>query len=190
MIVWSFINVPFLYKIVGYRLKGLFDIFSSFSSADASTTTRIEFVKIGFDIFLKNPLLGIGLNNYSYVAYNNYSIWGQVYAHNNYVELLSDFGIVGFVLYYWIIIKSIIKLNETYKLVKFDKNVKLFRLLCLLLTMSIVILIIDFSQITYYNECFQITEIIIICSGFLCHSFVERNYTNEVRSKKNEIKNI
>ena len=68
IVMWAFINVPLLYKIVGYRLKGMFDIFNSYSSADASTTTRIDFIKIGFEIFLKNPLLGVGLNNYSFVA--------------------------------------------------------------------------------------------------------------------------
>ena len=99
--------------------------------------------------------------------------------------MLADLGIIGFVFYYWIIIKCMKILYKTYKIVKFGNNEKIFKLASFLLTVSIVVLFIDFSQVTYYNECFQIIEIIIICSGFLCSNFIERNYINEVRNQEN-----
>ena len=47
----------------------------------------------GFNLFLENPLFGIGFNNFQEYFYT-----GQ-YSHSDYIESLASTGIVGFILY-------------------------------------------------------------------------------------------
>ena len=157
LLLYSFIHLEVLYKLVGYRLEGMLNIFGN-NTADASTTTRIEFVRIGWEIFEKNPVLGVGMNNFSNVAYNNYSTFAKVYAHNNYIEILSDLGIIGFFLYYWLYIKSFIKLIHIKRIKSDDFYLKSSFLLSSLITFSIM----NFSSITYKTECIQYFGMLII----------------------------
>lgn len=68
---------------------------------------RQYFIQKGLEVFLESPVWGKGFC-YSYYLYDTYS-------HNNYVELLMNNGIIGFVAYYWIyvkIIKDSLRLKE------------------------------------------------------------------------------
>ena len=68
---------------------------------DASTNTRINMIKYGFEMFKSNPILGVGIGNYAYYGYHIYGLFAEVYSHNNYIEMLSNIGIVGFISYYF-----------------------------------------------------------------------------------------
>lgn len=68
---------------------------------------RQYFIQKGLEVFLESPAWGKGFC-YSYYLFDTYS-------HNNYVELLMNNGIIGFVAYYWIyvkIIKDSLRLKE------------------------------------------------------------------------------
>lgn len=83
-------NVPSLYDIVGYRFEGLL----SGESTEGSYIGRSRMIELGLGWFTQSPLIGYGLN-----AFRAMSPW-RVYAHNNFVELLVDIGLVGTVFYY------------------------------------------------------------------------------------------
>ena len=51
--------------------------------------------QVSEDVFRSHWFNGVG-----YYSFMNYNKW-NVYAHNNYMELLADVGIVGFCTYYW-----------------------------------------------------------------------------------------
>lgn len=61
-----------------------------------------KFLSLG----LGQKLLGVGYNGVRY-SYNIVSAGSVVSAHNDFLEVLCDYGIIGFILYIWIIIKQI-----------------------------------------------------------------------------------
>jgi O-antigen ligase len=66
------------------------------------------------------PVLGVGLGNFSlaYTLYKENAYWPHVYdhAHNDYIELATETGIVGFALVFWALIAFFRNLyrNEKY----------------------------------------------------------------------------
>lgn len=171
VILWAILNIPIIYKLVGYRVEGILNLFTTNSDADASTLTRIDFIKIAFEIFLDKPIVGAGLNNFSYIAYNEYSIWGEVYAHNNYAELLADFGIIGFYFYYYVLIKSMFNIYRYKNNKKISKNY--FLLNSFMFSMLTMSLILDISQVTYYHEFIQFMHVILICYSSICNMYIK-----------------
>ena len=77
---------------------------------------RLYLWKIAWRMFLDNPILGVGPANYQY---NNYfyedekeiargiHVWGRV-SHSVYFTLLPEYGLVGTVLFFIIVIKGIL----------------------------------------------------------------------------------
>ena len=64
-------------------------------------TSRVTLFQYGMNWFLDNPILGVGINNFRVLSTKTSEFAGMsFYAHNNYVELLVDIGIVGIVIYY------------------------------------------------------------------------------------------
>jgi O-antigen ligase len=84
-------------------------------SADASTRVRFLFWGVGLEMARAHPLLGVGGNNYevayptaraqfsarhpnsSLVAMNEHLL--TVYAHNEYVQLIAELGLIGLLLF-------------------------------------------------------------------------------------------
>lgn len=73
------------------RIKGMFaSLGISGGRSDGSFEDRFQGAVVGFRIFLNYPLTGNGYDS----VYANFSIT----AHNNFSEVLADFGIFGFIL--------------------------------------------------------------------------------------------
>ena len=108
------VNIPALYNMIGTRYEGLIDFLTgNLYYSDASTNFRYLMITMGWKWFLAKPILGYGLDNYR-VLFNLVS--SDSYSHNNYIEMLVNLGIVGFVLYYsfyaFIIKKLIMNKND------------------------------------------------------------------------------
>lgn len=77
---------------------GIFDVtksrFSFMLSPETgySTLTRVGFWKLAWSLFMRNPLLGVGLGGFSYWA-TGYDT--REYPHNMVLEVLSETGLVG-----------------------------------------------------------------------------------------------
>ncbi len=109
--------------------------------ADVSTQIRENMVHVGWDQFLRTPILGIGLDNAKIVnlKYNNF--YG--YLHNNYIEILVNGGIVGFLIYYSFFIVILKKhINRLY-----EKDPFVY----ISLTLLILRLITDWGRISYFD---------------------------------------
>lgn len=153
--IWAVFNIPFLYKMVGFRLIGLFSIFDSSIVADASVTTRADMVAIGVELFKKYPIGGVGFGNFSYHYFNDYSGWAQTYAHNNYVEILADTGIIGFVLYYTVPFSMFFRMIKNWKeYVNCNR-----KLIAFLLTFLFIRLVMDYGMVDYDDEFIQILTV-------------------------------
>ena len=86
-----------------------------FHTLDSSDMNRIRMIRSGLIYFQDNPIFGNGYYNFA-VLYNQ-DFGSFVYAHNNFVELLADLGLIGFFLYYslyLLIIKDLRKSNQSY----------------------------------------------------------------------------
>lgn len=95
-------KVDFLYDLVGNRVESMISGFKG-EETDASTQTRMGLIDAGMEWFKEKPWTGYGMSNF--MALNRYYRNSKYYAHNNYVELLVDCGIIGTVIYYYIYVK-------------------------------------------------------------------------------------
>lgn len=110
------------------------------ANADNSALTRIHLIDIGNRIFRNNAIHGIGIDNARIVVKN---LLGKdnYYLHNNYIEMLADGGIVGFVLYYSIYAFLLIR----FIMIRDFKNQQ-FNICAALLVVN---LIIEYGAVTY-----------------------------------------
>ena len=104
ILVLLFFNLVSDYAILD-RLESLFK---------EGDNIRITMYEEGFKMFSKNPIFGVGFNNYSILSSFN------TYSHSTYIEVLACTGIVGTILYFIpyatqiFKIVNISRLNNTY----------------------------------------------------------------------------
>ena len=90
------------------RIQSLVDYSQGKSVREASVIQRELYIQAGWKQFLKTPILGVGIGNTDQITM---IVTGRsTYLHNNFIELLASGGIIGFGIYYGIILYLIIKL--------------------------------------------------------------------------------
>lgn len=150
-------NIPFLRDTYIQRIS---EMFMGESSTDASTVGRLGYVTVGWEMFLDRPLKGWGLEGFSrYLFYHPYAISDTavnqaVYSHNNYIELLSCLGAVGFVLFYNMHLELL--LRNIKKVMKSDKSRMV--IICLVL-----ILIGDYGTIIFNAHVSFYIVLFLVC---------------------------
>lgn len=88
-------NNEFLYTGIGYRFEDLIQYtLGQSSEVEGGTIIREKMVENGLALWRESPIFGHGLNAFSVIG------GFGVYSHNNYVEMLCNHGVVGFVIYY------------------------------------------------------------------------------------------
>lgn len=156
------INIPSLYNTIGNRIEDILRFFGNNKNLDSyilqsdnlqSDNLRYNLLRDGIEMFLKKPILGYGSGNFSSVNlfYNN----DAHYAHNNYVELLVNMGIVGLFLFYSLHISILFSLKgrvNNKRLDKFGKEL----VLCMLL--------LDVMYVSYN----VLNCILILMIAYLC----------------------
>lgn len=112
------------------------------SNQDESINLRKLYIQAGLEQFLKTPLLGMGIRN-SYFLTREASGF-STYLHNNFVELLACGGIVGFCLYYRMVIYL------TTKLWKFMRRKVEYADICLVIL--VIYTCMDLGVVSYYRK--------------------------------------
>ncbi len=111
---------------------------------------RQQMISSGLRYFANSPLWGNGQGNFSFLfSLENISGFLGHYSHNNYVELLCNLGVIGFVLYYTFYYKI---LCETFKTNTLSANI--------VFSFFIVLMILELTIVSYYS---QFLLQIIIC---------------------------
>tara|TARA_B100000963_G_C22635593_1_gene677425 strand:+ start:219 stop:1406 length:1188 start_codon:yes stop_codon:yes gene_type:complete len=151
-----FLSIEFFPKSIN-RVLSLTEIseFNSSNISDPSFMYRFSYIIKGIEYWTENPIIGLGIDQFRHV--NNSS-----YSHNNYVELLSTTGIIGFLLYYIFIAKLFFKKNVNS--VKFHWSQ----------IAIITLLISDLTSVSYLEKPYWIVLIILIVVNYSKHS--NRNY--------------
>ena len=140
----------YLYSIYGSRLEAIF----TNSVQDASRDDRAMYKTLGITMFLQKPILGWGMDNFSYYLKYVTGYSQEVYSHCNYVEILSCYGAIGFAVYYFVYLKQFVKLF------RFRKDGVLTKIFFVVLARF---LIFEYATITFsvYTYVFLLT--IVFC---------------------------
>lgn len=105
-------EVPFFYELIGWRMEGMVALLRGEPTvADSSSITRAMMLNSAMQTFYDNPIFGVGMNNFRF-----FNIVRVTYAHNNFVEIAADLGILGLTAYYWIFLYIIKNYLKKYKL--------------------------------------------------------------------------
>lgn len=149
-------KINILYELVGKNLISMINgIFNISNVIDSSTHARMGRISRGIMWFKESKLLGYGTENYSVLS-GMYKAGFDGIADNNYIELLVDFGVVGFIIYYLYIFRCIVKSLKNFR------NSSLYMLSLLIL---ISILIFDYGASNYKSA--GIFLMFAICSCFI-----------------------
>lgn len=149
------------------RLLGMVDFFvgTSYNQyEDASTAMREMVILDGLMTFPESPIFGQGIGSATKVLYSRMGASVTEYYHNNYVQLLVETGVVGFLLFYSIIIHLLKKLWKT----------RTNSISVLLLSILLVFIISDTNNTTYYHKLYYLFLGIIVL----------HNETNQRESRK------
>ncbi|MDQ0883019.1 O-antigen ligase [Peribacillus sp. V2I11] len=124
------INIEVLYFYIGHKI----DIFGSGNKASLyanSDAIRSSLILGGFQLF-SNNIFGVGLGGVARELGN--------YAHNNFIEILTSLGIIGFIVYYSIYIYPLIKLRK----IAIPKELFIY-----FVSSILALLVIEWYQVTY-----------------------------------------
>ncbi len=138
VLYYVMLYVPLFYSIIGWRMEGLIAMFTGAGEVEASADMRDQFIVDAIERWKESPIWGHGLDCYRRLN----TIERNYYSHNNFVELLADLGLVGFIAFYIAHIKNLFTL---FKFKKYD-NMK-----WILITTIIVVLLSDYGTVSYAN---------------------------------------
>jgi O-antigen ligase len=160
-------NVEFINVAIGDRFEGIYAILLGQESTVSGDDVRLKMIDAGLSGWVNSPLIGHGVDSFKYL---NQNITGHFYySHNNFVEVLYNFGILGFILYYGFIARLMYRII---KIPKCNKLITSFRSLAI--GLIIVFLIRDIGGISYYSTLPQF----LICISFVIYLLLKK-YQNE-----------
>lgn len=159
-----------IFTTIKNRFENLFFTIKG-DNVENSLQARLEMVLLGIEQFKSHPLVGNGIGN-STVALKNAG-YTYSYYHNNYIEILSGCGIVGFVIWYYPFVRCFFKSISMIK-----KNVHI----SLVLSFLFSFLFMDIGTVSYYNKysCFILMTMLVILSIIKKNNMKEalKNETN------------
>lgn len=142
ILYWLFLNNDTLYTLIGSKFEGLFSFFAGEKSkADGSAYERVFYLEQAKKLFYQRPIQGFGLANFAQYM-TNIGYHHNVWCHNNYLELLSGIGIIGFGIFYSFLIYLTIKLVKP--------SMKKDKVAILLLSLMIMYFFDDIVAVNYY----------------------------------------
>lgn len=141
-IILLMIGFSILHKSnLGYvteRINSLFSVFLNTDGISNSDQGRMNMINYGWNMFKENPLFGNGADAFKHLSgFNKYS-------HNNFIELLANFGAIGFILFYYM---YVIIIKELFLIAKKGDTFSKF-----LLTYFIMRVISDYGNVSYYDR--------------------------------------
>jgi O-antigen ligase len=138
----ALVNVPefAINRIVGTNLK-----------TDTSTAGRYSLFHKGFSLFLKNPLLGVGLYNSA-----NHGPFKGTDMHDTFAVAFGETGLLGTIALLTIIIVTIIKQGRMIKELRASGDDFLLRTALITRAAFVAILVSSFGNIIIYRRIFWI----------------------------------
>ncbi len=146
------------------RFNKVFDMLLGKSVREGSINERSSMIFDGLSLWRQHPLLGWGTDQFRYVS--GY----QTYSHNNYVELLSNNGLVGLILYY---LMFVFLLAAGISLIRSgDKTANHYGWLNL--TTLAILIFWDFALVSYYSKLHWVVLSVIMGLTYYVHANLKR----------------
>ncbi|WP_347548514.1 O-antigen ligase family protein [Pseudalkalibacillus hwajinpoensis] len=157
MLAYSLLlNNEYFASTVGRRIEGFIAGLQGTGEADNSFNVRQQLVISAIECFKTYPIGGYGFG--AFRDYADKMIGVNLYAHNNYVELLASSGIIGFSIYYGCVI---LIFNKLYTRFKINKN----PIYILGIAFLISLLVNDFAVVSYLSLPYMVMLTILSCLG-------------------------
>ena len=107
IIVAGLIAIPVIY-FISSKVPLIQAVFNRFHDLDEDghMLNRYKMWEIAWNMFLKKPLLGNGWSSFRFALFDSYlgDKYGYMNAHNVYIQLLAEVGIIGFIIYMSVLI--------------------------------------------------------------------------------------
>ncbi|MBZ0166972.1 MAG: O-antigen ligase family protein [Candidatus Omnitrophica bacterium] len=100
-LIGSLFLAVFVVKMIGDRET---NIGGSYVNIFTNVSDRGKIWGEGWGPVRERPLLGIGVNNYVEMAEKRHFVWQQ-YAHNCYLQMLVETGVLGLAVFLWILVR-------------------------------------------------------------------------------------
>lgn len=112
LILWSAVALLVLYYVIRLPIFSVaFERFTGFLSGekDYGDKIRANMIETGLAMFRKKPLFGWGMTAFAEIS------GFDTYSHNNFVELLANYGLIGFGLFYSLYAYVIVKFRHLFR---------------------------------------------------------------------------
>lgn len=156
------ITNPTLYRAIGYRFINL-----------VSIQNRETYILKGLQFFFESPIWGHGENAFSELILPY--VGRRAYSHNNYIELLTNYGLIGFIWFYYYFIKQLGLHIKNHK----EKNNKYS---IISVALMIAMLFLDTGTISYIDSSLLFTFWVVV--------FNISDYNIDMEMKDKELKSI
>lgn len=144
--VFIIMNDENAYNAIGKRFESMLEFWFEDRShkVDNSLYMRSYYIQLAQEMFSESPIIGKGMGNFARIIDEFYDLQG-VYSHNNYWQILSELGIVGFFIYYSMYAYIIIKLIK-------NSFVHKSKIGLLFLTFMILLIVIETGLVSYNSK--------------------------------------
>ncbi len=134
------------YNAIGRRFASMFTFWfeNRDHQVDNSLYMRSYYIELAKRMFAESPLFGKGMGNFAKIIDNVYMLDG-VYSHNNFWQILSELGLIGFLIYYSMYFVIIIRLAKGAFINKSRMNM-------LFLTFMVLLMVLETGLVTYNSK--------------------------------------
>jgi O-antigen ligase len=125
-ILLIFLTFSIIAIIFNYLPEKTYSRYIQLLHGEGTVANRLSHYRVGIELFKENPLWGIGFGQFG-----KYSIFKDslFYPHNMLLQLLCEFGIIGFsifILILWWVLSKFFKIYFKSKLDHYSKNIVCF----------------------------------------------------------------
>lgn len=146
-----------LYNAIGVRFEKLLTYIQG-GKVDTSAKLRMYYIESAKSMFEESPILGKGIENFRVLMDKIYSS-DVGYAHNNYWQVLSELGVIGFALYYGMYVFLACVLLKSY-FVRRNNDAVLF------IASLVMMLILEAGIVSIDSKFSQLIIAIIYCATY------------------------
>lgn len=183
LLYYILMNNTFIYGIIGVRMQTFIRSLGNGGEGDVSTHERLYLLRLAPQIIMERPIFGWGMNGFTGWVVRNTN-HRATYSHNNYTEVLANFGIAGFVIYYWVYFSTIVRGIKISRI--FKKNYASIWGTATVITM----MGLEMACVTYYEMIFQaiiiFAVIMVYQYGYASDLEGTKDLQNRERDKCNE----
>lgn len=172
------------YNTIGKRFESMLTFWfeNRTHKVDNSLYMRSYYIQLAQEMFSESPIWGKGMGNFAKIIDEVYKLEG-VYSHNNYWQILSELGLVGFFSYYSLYFVVIIKL---FKGAFVNKSRMNLMFLCFML----LLMVLETGLVTYNSKMPHVVIAIAYAATYVGemdgrkYQYIQNNNFNQKRTEE------